>query len=204
VFLVYRACFFKHGTTGTSISSLTINMLFSKESVSFFYGICTHCSFKGEDLPDRLDFVLNPPQDSEAISVWMNSTQNETHEKCPVCRSDLKQPIFFNEPPRILVFDIQSSTIKLDKKIKFVHDNQDTILKLRGIVYYGNFHFTAQIVSTAEIVWYHDGMTTDSTMEKERKLKDMDYSSLLNCRGKKLTMTIYGQEQNMCDLTMEK
>jgi hypothetical protein len=37
-------------------------------------------------------------------------------------------------------------------------------------------------------------MTTSSIMEKEGKLKDMDYDSLLNCRGKKLTMAIYAQE----------
>jgi hypothetical protein len=134
---------FPYGTAGTSISSLAINMLSSKEFVSFSYSTCSQCGFKGEDIPDRLDFVLHSSGNPDAISVWINSLQHETHEKCPDCRSDLKQPIFFNESPSILIFDTQSPTIKLNKKIKFNHNNQITTLKLRGMVYYGNFHFTA-------------------------------------------------------------
>jgi len=46
-----------------------------------------------------------------------------------------------------LIFDTQSPTITLNKEIKFDYNNQIITLQLRGIVYYGNFHFTAQIVS---------------------------------------------------------
>jgi hypothetical protein len=184
---------FPYGTAGTSVSSLAINMLSHKDLVSFSYRICSQCGFKGEDIPDRLDFVLHPTGNPDAVSVWLNSLQHETHEKCPDCRSALKQPIFFNEPPSILIFDTQSSTIKLNKKIKFDCDNQITTLKLRGIVYYGNFHFTARIISPDDIVWYHDGMTTGCMTEREGKLNDIAYDALLNCRGKKLALAIYAQ-----------
>jgi hypothetical protein len=184
---------FPYGPTGTSVSSLAINMLSCNKIISFSYKTCSQCGFEGENIPDRLEFVLHPSGNPEAISVWLNSLQHETHEKCSHCGGNLKQPIFFNEPPSILVFDTQSSTIKLNKKIKFIHNNQHTTLTLRGIVYYGNFHFTARIISINNTVWYHDGMTTGCMTEKEGNLNDMKYDTLLHCRGKKLTLAIYAQ-----------
>jgi hypothetical protein len=184
---------FPYGAVGTSVSSLAINMLSCKDSVSSSHRICSQCEFQSDDIPDRVDFILHPVGNPQAISTWLNSLQHETHEKCPDCGGDLKQPIFFNEPPSILVFDSQSSTIKLNKKIKFDYDYQITTLKLRGIVYYGNFHFTARIISPDDIVWYHDGMTTGCMTEREGKLDDIEYDALLNCRGKTLALAIYAQ-----------
>jgi hypothetical protein len=184
---------FPYGTTGTSVSSLAMNMLSCKDLVSSSHKTCSQCGFRGPDIPDRLDFVLHPSGNPDAVSVWLNSLQHVTHDKCPDCRGDLKQPLFFNEPPSILVLDTQSSTIKLNKKIKMDYDNQITTLKLRGIIYYGNFHFTARIISPDDIVWYHDGMTTGCMTEREGKLNEIENDALLNCRGKKLTLAIYAQ-----------
>jgi hypothetical protein len=173
---------FPYGNAGISVSSLAINMLSCRNLVSFSYSTCSHCGFKGEDIPDRVDFVLHPPGNPEAIS-----------KKCPDCGCDLQQPIFFNDPPSILVFDTQSSSIKLNKKISFTYDNQITTLKLRGIVYYGNFHFTARIISADGIIWYHDGMTTGCTTVREGRLDDAEYNALLHCRAKTLALAIYAQ-----------
>jgi hypothetical protein len=89
------------------------------------------------------------------------------------------------------VFDIQSPIVKLNKQLNFIHNNQTNTLKLRGIIYYGTFHFTAHIISTDGTIWYHDGMTTGNTTEKEGKLNNMEHKSLINCKGKDITLAIY-------------
>jgi hypothetical protein len=70
---------FPYSNAGTSVSSLAVNMLSCRNLVSFSYSTCSHCGFKGEDIPDRVDFVLHPPWNPEAISVWLNSLQHETN-----------------------------------------------------------------------------------------------------------------------------
>ncbi|KAF8871244.1 hypothetical protein BD779DRAFT_1430539, partial [Infundibulicybe gibba] len=42
--------------------------------------------------------------------------------------------------------------------------------KLKGIIYYGNNHFTARVISPLDRVWFHDGMETGPAMEYEGTL----------------------------------
>jgi len=43
--------------------------------------------------------------------------------------------------------------------MKFEQEGKTVVLDVRGLIYYGDFHFTSHIIGTDGIVWYHDGMT---------------------------------------------
>ncbi|KAJ7751152.1 hypothetical protein B0H16DRAFT_1265982, partial [Mycena metata] len=45
------------------------------------------------------------------------------------------------------------------------------VLLLRGIIYYGSFHFTPRIIGTDGRVWFHDGMTTRQVCTDEPYLE---------------------------------
>ena len=65
------------------------------------------------------------------------------------------------------------------------------VLQLKGMVYYGGFHFTSQIVSSDGAVWFNDGMTTGRQCKKDGDLEGMSSRKLMKCRGKVLVLAKY-------------
>jgi len=60
-------------------------------------------------------------------------------------------------------------------------------MKLHGIVYFGNFHFTSHIIDSEENVWFHDGMVTGKTSAgsaNNGKLYEYTTESMKTCKGK--------------------
>jgi hypothetical protein len=142
----YRAKF-PYGTIGTSVSALTYEMFFSDESVAFSCVQCSSCGYKGEPVADRLGFMIDTVRDTKSTSSHLGSLQHENNNQCPDCSNGLEQPIFFKETPNILAFGIAHPDIKVSSKIKYVNGDQRTVLKLRGLIYFGDIHFTSRIIS---------------------------------------------------------
>jgi hypothetical protein len=182
---------FPYGTVGTSVSALTYEMLFSDEPVALSCLQCSGCGYKGEPIADRLRYMIDTVRGTKSISSHLGSLQHENNDKCPDCGSDLDQPIFFKETPNILAFGIESSDIKVSSKIKYMDGDQRTVLKLRGLIYFGDIHFTSRIISDDGTIWYHDGMVTGGTTVLDGKLGEMTSETLLTCRGRKLEIAIY-------------
>ena len=66
-------------------------------------------------------------------------------------------------------------------------------MKLRGLIYYGDFHFTCCIISDDGAIWFHDRMLIGSTTVLDGKLDDVTSEWLHNCRGKKLEIAVYAK-----------
>ena len=95
--------------------------------------------------------------------------------------------------PNVLVLEINSRNIKISKTLKFVQDGGSVVLKVRGLIYHGVFHFTSHIIGTDNIVWYHDGMTTGSTCKNEGDFDNFSNREIMNSKGKVLTMVVYAR-----------
>jgi hypothetical protein len=184
---------FPYGTTGTSVSALTHEMLFSNNCVAFSYPTCPNCEYEGEAIPDRLGYVLHAIGNIKSTASLLNSLSHEIHQECPNCEHDLIQPILYEDAPFILAFDISTSRIRLSREIKFTTGEQNIVLKLRGLIYHGGFHFISQVISNDDTVWFHDGMITKNKLEMVAQLDQMSSGSLLKCKGKKLVLALYAQ-----------
>ena len=103
------------------------------------------------------------------------------------------QPISFKSAPNVLIFEINSRNIKLNKTLKFEQEGETVVLDVRGLIYHGDFHFTSCIIGTDGIVWYHDGMTTGSSCENEGDFDKFSSRNLLKCKGKKLILVVYAR-----------
>jgi hypothetical protein len=55
---------------------------------------------------------------------------------------------------------------------------------LKGIVYLGDFHFTSQIITSDNKVWFHDGIETRDNCQYNGKLDIYNGSDLLTCNNK--------------------
>ena len=77
--------------------------------------------------------------------------------------------------------------------MKFEQEGETLVLNVRGLIYYGDFHFTSCIIGTHGIVWYHDGMTTGSNCENDGDFDKLSSNNLLNCKGNKLILLVYAR-----------
>ena len=129
----------------------------------------------------------------KSTSNWLTSLEHETHENCPHCFAGLRQPIAFKTVPNLLIFEINSNNVKISKTIKFVQDNETIILNIRGLIYYGEFHFSSRIIGSEGDVWYHDGIATGSTCENEGHIETFSKNKLKTCKRKKLVLAVYAK-----------
>jgi hypothetical protein len=67
--------------------------------------------------------------------------------------------------------------------------------KLRGLIYLGDFHFTARFVTSEGNIWYHDGKDriakTCIPDGHIKQIQEDDYWQ--TCRGRSLVMSIYSK-----------
>lgn len=99
----------------------------------------------------------------------------------------------FNNIPKVLVFSIQNPSIKASRKICFRDNEATVVFGLGGIVYFGDFHYTARIFVRGS-VWFHDGMSTGKNCMYEKELSDFTDVELSECRGKTLSLVMYFQK----------
>jgi len=155
---------------------------------------CTNCEYSEPCIDDRLDFVLHNTENMpKSTSHWLGSLEHETHERCSQCFSEMMQPINFKSTPSVLVFEINSRNIKVNKTLKFEQEGETVVLNVRRLIYHGDFHFTSCIVGTDGIVWYHDDMITGSSCENEGDFDKFSSKKLLKCKRKRLTLVVYAK-----------
>ena len=102
----------------------------------------------------------------------------------------LVRSLRFKSLPSVLVLEIDSQNMKINKTLKFVQDNETVVLDVRGLIYHGNFHFTSCIIRNNNNVWYHDRMTTGSICENEGDFDSFSTKKLLNCKGRRLILVV--------------
>ncbi|KAJ7664168.1 hypothetical protein B0H17DRAFT_952241 [Mycena rosella] len=67
-------------------------------------------------------------------------------------------------------------------------------MKLRGIVYGGQAHFTSRFIDINGTIWFHDGISTGRNCVPETNLSSLaDLMALGRCGAKKAVAVIYGR-----------
>jgi hypothetical protein len=155
---------------------------------------CTNCEYSEPSIDDRLDFVLYEKWDTpKSTGHWLRSLGHETHEKCPQSFSAMIQAISFKSSPDVLVCEINSRNIKINKTLKFEQEGETVVLNVRELIYHGYFHFSLHIIGIDGNVWYHDGIITGSSCQNEGDFDKFSSRDLLMCKGKKIILVVYAR-----------
>ena len=99
----------------------------------------------------------------------------------------------FDVVPKVLVFHLQSASVEVSKSICFRDGDTRFEFGLRGVVYFGDFHYTARVCVRGS-VWFHDGMGTGKNCTYKKELGEFTGTELSECRGKILSLAIYSQK----------
>ncbi|TFK31069.1 hypothetical protein BDQ12DRAFT_566411, partial [Crucibulum laeve] len=65
--------------------------------------------------------------------------------------------------PELMIIAIEDRNILFDTVMELTLNNNTGILDLRGIIYSGENHFNCQVIDVDGSIWFHDGITTQSS-----------------------------------------
>lgn len=125
------------------------------------------------------------------IQEWIKPLlERRLNRLCSQCNSrDITWHQIFREYPNFLAFELSQCRGKM--KIDHTLEVQDQRYRVCGLIYGGNFHFTARIISEDGTIWFHDGVETRSDCVYEGKIQLEADVALAKCRGKDICIAIY-------------
>jgi hypothetical protein len=91
-----------------------------------------------------------------------------------------------------VVFNIHVKNIEINKSVSIYHpDTSKTILRLKGIIYWSNNHFTCRFVDCNRMVWCHDGITNKKECVQESELVNFTAKKLSTYKSAMAVLAIY-------------
>ena len=101
----------------------------------------------------------------------------------------------FVKAPNIISVILDSRCkITIDKTIKIMNQNgRNTILYLKGLIYFGNFHFVARVITSDKRIWYNDGRSMGRVSTLDGTLRSESNENLWERGSNILAAAIYAQ-----------
>jgi hypothetical protein len=186
---------YPYGQIGTDISDLAEDIVKCETRVSFKQMVCMECEYEGPETEGVNNYYYICGSNALSTSDWMNHLcWKKTEQPCPKCGCMMIRCQKYYQAPNLLIFNLQGHNIKVSKKIKYMHKEKVKTFRLRGVTYFGNFHYTSRVIDEHSNVWYHDGISTgDKCMAEGRKLKNMSDQDMLTCKNKRIRLAIYAR-----------
>lgn len=157
----------------TSVHSL-INCILATE----FPVITSKLYCTAGHIPSRLQvsnvnscLVSTTSGNPRSLQGHLDNSEITSGSQCQICRRQLVRRYRFTSSPGILAFDVLGPQVSaIDHILNVLVNGQVSRYQLRGVVYHGADHFTSRIISSTLDVWFHDGISTGSSMVHEGTL----------------------------------
>ncbi|KAJ7025280.1 hypothetical protein C8F04DRAFT_968042 [Mycena alexandri] len=190
--------YFPYGTVGTSIDKLITTMFHVDRTHVVGHRVCRTCEYAD----NREQHIFNPyicaiPSHSQIdqhpngipVSTWLADHLKRLPSRCPRCllsrvSSRLTIDYEVTSVPCLLVLALDRPGLEYSQTLTFDVDGSLSILKLRGVIYGGDHHFTSRYITPTGDVWFHDGISTGRSCVFEGDLNNLPNGHLTSARGK--------------------
>jgi len=186
---------FPMGHNGASVGDLASHIFGQSQSVSYVQSMCLHCQYKSGERVRPVTF-MNAIQSGFAgtASDWMTQ-RTYTTRYCPSCGEQLVHIYNYVNIPSILIFEhAHEYDLNIQQHITLTVAKQETNFSLRGMIYFGGYHFTSHVISSEGNVWYNDGMITGRRCIQQGKVETLTNENMRNCQGRHLRYSIYAKQ----------
>ena len=185
---------FPYGQTGTPVSEMSEQLLRSDNIIASNWICCVECGHEDNLNKDLQTCVLQCYDQGITTSACLQKRFQEhfPRRKCVHCGGALNKIMRFDVMPKVLVFSISQGSIEVSKKISFCDGDSLVVFGLKGVVYHGDFHYTARVCTDGS-VWFHDGMVSGRECTYEKKLTEFTGLELSTCKAKSATLVLYAQ-----------
>jgi hypothetical protein len=134
--------------------------------------------------------ALNIRHSDTVVKIFKRLLSLKSQKICSQCNGKMMKKTYLNDAPKLLILHLPYTEITIDLKIKLMRKT----LSLRGIVYYGNYHYTSRIIDINRKVWFHDGMITGSSSQLEGSAVNVEERYFNKCNHKNVALLVYAQE----------
>jgi hypothetical protein len=136
--------------------------------------------------------LLNGLGHYESTQEWALRGQEETRHSCTICNELVHIKYSFTDIPSLLVFEFGNQVLHINLLIDIqIHNGHPShSMRLAGVVYYGQHHFTAQIILSDGQIWFYDGIDTGRNLIYSGTVNP-NLLNMSHCRGKQAVAAIY-------------
>ncbi|KAJ7767253.1 hypothetical protein B0H16DRAFT_1308697 [Mycena metata] len=194
---------FPYGSNTTSIDRIA-QQLFPSKHFAVGRQVCRRCHFCDDKGYRMLESYLSAGlkstdeyPDGVHLTSWLERYLSRGKQFCPSCRlvgvrQKLDMQTQVTEVPPIMLLDITHKRLVFSEELCFNVGGRLFKLKLRGIIYGGQAHFTCRFIQKDGSMWFHDGITTGNSCIRENRLQDgEDRLQLHKCGEKSAVAVIY-------------
>jgi hypothetical protein len=122
--------------------------------------------------------------------------RTHTTRYCPSCGEQLMRISNYVNVPSILIFEhVNEYDLDIQKSIQLTVAKQKTNFSLRGMIYFGGYHFTSRVISLEGNVWYNDGMITGRRCIQGGNFDTLTNENMRKYRGRGLRYSIYTKQE---------
>ena len=182
---------FPRGQSGTSVANLSMEILKPLSSVAYSQLVCSNCQYTGPEMDDRLNYVIHVDSSTESTLNCMQEIAVRVRNKCPHCNLQIMEQIQYSTLPNLLVLEYSASDIITSHEILVKVNDEVKTLYLKGVVYYGGYHFASRFISESGTAWYHDGITTGGILYEDKKIELISDTDMRRYNGKDQAFAIY-------------
>ncbi|KAJ7926840.1 hypothetical protein B0H13DRAFT_1599191 [Mycena leptocephala] len=139
--------------------------------------------------------------DGVRLQDWMSRYLQKGRHRCPTCRArdtitKLQMNTTLRDVPSIMFLDITHDKLLFDNELTFMLSGTPVSLKIRGIIYGGQGHFTCRVIGIDGGMFFHDGITTGRNCIPEVNVRTVQDRSILHkCGEKTAVCVVYARNQ---------
>ncbi|KAF8231363.1 hypothetical protein L208DRAFT_1470057 [Tricholoma matsutake] len=83
---------------------------------------------------------------------WIQNYKEDSCLLCQECNQCLQCTYSFSRIPDLIVFEFEGKEICIDPEVTITsRDNQTCTMKLQGVIYYGELHYTSRVMINEQI-----------------------------------------------------
>ncbi|KAJ7019584.1 hypothetical protein C8F04DRAFT_975479, partial [Mycena alexandri] len=201
--------YFPYGTAGTSIDKLITTMFHVDRTHAVGHRICRKCEYAdGREEQLFNAYICAIPSHSQiaqhpngiAVSKWLVDHLKRATSRCPRCSligisSRLTVDYKVISVPSLLILALDCPGLEYSPTLTFDVEGLLSVLKLRGVIYGGDHHFTSRYITPVERfnAWFHDGISTGRSCILEGDMNNLPNGHLKSARGKNTINLMYAQ-----------
>ncbi|KAA1478943.1 hypothetical protein DENSPDRAFT_752413, partial [Dentipellis sp. KUC8613] len=165
---------FPNGQTGTSIADLCME-LFTCNGLNIFHeDFCQSCNriSYSKEMTNLLFLITS--HSKSTIQQELTNIFDRQIGSCQTCGQKKRRLVKFRDHlPPLIAIELINQAPEISKEITLSDNRNTSVYKIKGIIYSGDFHFTARIMDNRSNVWYYDGVTTKREPLYEGTLADV-------------------------------
>lgn len=204
----------RHGPAAIDVSDIFEQLNWNSEHghMMSIQRTCSHCNQEFPPVSLHLPTTIHPamlpcPTNhpvstantltiQESINTMINTAVKDEYFNihCAQCSSGLQNTEISLPPSPYLHFDVPpdgSHSILPSHTLNFSNENTgNNYYRLRGIIYHGNLHFTARLITMDHGTWSYDGQHNGGIPIKDTVKAD-DESELTTLQGRRAYIYVY-------------